>query len=562
VYRETRGNYLFPTGVDVDVEPVLRKAGGAIDSRFRVAGYGRRAMRKAFPDHWSFFLGELALYSFIVLVITGVFLTFFFRPSTAELVYHGSYAKLDGVSMSEAFASTLRISFDVRGGLLVRQIHHWAALVFIAAVAAHALRIFFTGAFRKPREVNWIIGTAMFLLACVEGFAGYSLPDDLLSGTGVRIAEGIVLSVPVAGTYLAFFLFGGQYPGAAIVPRLYIAHVLLLPGLILALVTAHVMIIWHQGHTQWPGRRQREDNEVGVPTFPLFMLKTTALFMFVFGALALLGTVAQINPIWLFGPYNPAISSNGSQPDWYFAFAEGAMRLMPGAETNIAGHTIVWGVFLPAVILPFAFFLLMGGYPFFEQWVTGDRRQHQLLDRPRNMPTRTGIGVAVVAMAADLQLAAADDIIAFHFGVPVEDLVWVFRAGFFAFPLIALALTRHVCVSLQRADRRRLRLGTRYGIATLPASDKTAGDGTGGGDSPRDSIVGYAAVTRPASEDQRALLDARRPDELIIPIPRHLVPLPTPRRAAAQLRARLNHWYLISRLEPSGQDETGEKPAR
>src|SRR6185437_5354681 len=265
---------------------------------------------------------ELALYSFIILVLTGVFLTFFFHPSEHEIVYHGSYTKLDGISMTEAYQSALNITFDVRGGLLVRQIHHWAALVFVAAIAAHALRIFFTGAFRKPRELNWVIGTTMFILAAVEGFAGYSLPDDLLSGTGLRIAERITLSVPVVGTYLAFFLFGGQYPGDSIVPRLYIAHVLLLPGLILALVTAHLMAVWRQGHSQWPGKKEREDNEVGEPMFPRFIMKTTSLFFFVFGLLALLGAVAQINPIWLFGPYNPAISSNGSQPDWYFAFIE------------------------------------------------------------------------------------------------------------------------------------------------------------------------------------------------------------------------------------------------
>lgn len=533
----------------MDVESGLRDAGGAIDDRFGAAGAGKRALNKVFPDHWSFFLGELALYSFIILLVTGVYLTFFFHPSEALGVYHGSYLKLSGVTMSEAYQSTLRISFDIRGGLLVRQIHHWAALVFIAAIAIHALRIFFTGAFRKPRELNWVIGTVMFLLASVEGFAGYSLPDDLLSGTGLRIAEGITLSIPVVGTYLSFFLFGGQFPGDSIVPRLYIAHVLLLPGLILALVTAHLMAVWHQGHTQWPGKKQRENNEVGEPMFPRFMMKTTSLFFFVFGLLALLGAVAQINPIWLFGPYNPALSSNESQPDWYFAFIEGAMRLLHGADMNFAGHTIVWGVFLPAVLLPIVFFLLMGAYPFFERWVTGDRAPHQLLDRPRNMPVRTALGVAVIAMAANLQLAAADDIIAYQFKIPVESVVWTFRVGFFVFPVVAFVLTKHVCLSLQRADRRRLRLGARYGVAALPV-DGAAADGAAARDG---ALTGYAAVSKPVSPDQRAVLETRRPDELIVRIPRHLVPLPTPRRAAAQLRARFNHLYLVSRLQQHTQ---------
>jgi ubiquinol-cytochrome c reductase cytochrome b subunit len=535
----------------LDVERRLRKAGGAVDDRFHAAEAARGALRKVFPDHWSFFLGELALYSFLILLLTGTYLAFFFKPSMAEIVYHGSYVKLDGVSMSQAYASTLNISFDVRGGLLMRQIHHWAALIFIAAIAVHALRIFFTGAFRKPRELNWVIGTGMFALAAVEGFAGYSLPDDLLSGTGLRIAEGITLSVPIVGTYVTFFLFGGSYPGMSIIPRLYIAHVLLLPGLILALVTAHLMAVWRQGHTQWAGVKQREGNETGPPMFPVFLMKTTSLFLFVFGALAALATIAQINPIWLFGPYSPVFSSNGSQPDWYFAFVEGSMRLMPAAETNFLGHTVAWDVFLPAVLMPLVFFVLMGSYPFFERWVTGDARFHHILDRPRNMPPRTALGVAVIAMAVDLELAGAQDVIAFHFNMPVEDVNWTLRGGFFVFPLAAFWVTRHVCVALQRDDRRRLRAGSVTGISVQPAAPSAAAaDGAG--------PIGYAGDGSPVPEEERARLVTRRPDELVTPIPRHLVPLPTPRRAAGQLRARLNHLYLLTRLEHAPTDRSGQ----
>ncbi len=538
----------------MDIEPRLREAGGAVDDRFHVAKAARGALRKVFPDHWSFFLGELALYSFIILLLTGTYLALFFRPDMTQIVYHGGYVKLDGLPMSEAYASTLSISFDVRGGLLMRQIHHWAALVFISAIAVHALRIFFTGAFRKPRELNWVIGTAMFALAAVEGFAGYSLPDDLLSGTGLRIAEGITLSVPIVGTYLTFFLFGGQYPGTSIIPRLYIAHVFLLPGLILALVTAHLMAVWHQGHTQWAGVKQREGNEVGPPLFPVFLLKTTSLFFFVFGLIAALATVAQINPVWLFGPYNPAISSNGSQPDWYFAFVEGSMRLMPAAETNFLGHTVAWDVFLPAVVLPLVFFALMGAYPFLERWVTGDGRFHHILDRPRNMPARTALGAAVVAMAVDLQLAGAQDVIAFHLDMPVEDVNWALRAGFFVLPLAALQVTRHVCVALQRADRRRLRAGT---VTRISVQHTAGAEGAEGGAVP----AGYAGTGSPVPEEEKARLVTCRPDELITPIPRHLIPLPTPGRAAGQLRARLNHAYLLCRLEHAPVDGAGQADA-
>src|SRR5262245_37006433 len=190
----------------------------AVDARLPARDGAGRLLRKSFPDHWSFLLGELALYSLIVLLLTGVWLTFFFRPDMGEVVYDGSYAPLRGVAMSSAFASTLDISFDVRGGLLMRQAHHWAALVFVAAIGLHLLLVFFTGAFRRPRELNWGIGVTLFVIALAEGFAGYSLPDDLLSGTGMRIAQGIMLSVPVAGTYVSMFVFGAEFPGHDVVP--------------------------------------------------------------------------------------------------------------------------------------------------------------------------------------------------------------------------------------------------------------------------------------------------------------------------------------------------------
>src|SRR5512146_742143 len=544
-------------GARVDLEKAGEKAGGAIDDRFHAAKYGRKALRKAFPDQWSFFLGELALYSFIILLRTGTYLALFFHPSEHEIIYHGPYAKLDGLSASEAYVSALNISFDVRGGLLVRQIHHWAALVFVGAIAVHALRLFFTVASRKPREINWIIGTTMFALAAAEGFAGYSLPDDMLSGTGVRIAEGIMQSIPVVGTYVVFFVFGGQYPGEDFIPRLYLVHVFLLPGLILALVTAHGMILGHQGHTQWPGKKEKEHVEVGAPMFPVFMMKTTSLFLFVFAGLAVLATVAQINPIWLFGPYNPLNVSNGSQPDWYIGFLEGALRLMPGVETDFGnpvtgGHTIMWNIFLPTVLLPILFVIGMCAYRFFERWVSGDARPHNVLDRPRYNPTRTGVGVAVITSAVVLQVAGGDDVISFHLGIAVEDLVWVLRVSFFVLPVAAYLVTRRVCVALQRADRRKLRAGHAFAIASLSPDGRQNGHVI----TPQ-AELGYAPVSHPLTEQEHERLTAHRPDELIRPIPRHLIPLPTPRRISAQVRARLNHHYLLSALEPPYKDEPG-----
>ena len=511
----------------------VRSTASGIDARFGTAKFLSRVMTKVFPDHWSFFLGELALYSFVILILTGIFLTFFFQPSMTDMIYHGAYTRLDGVHMSEAYASTLRISFDVRGGLLMRQIHHWAALVFVASISVHLMRIFFTGAFRRPREVNWLIGTVMFALAAAEGFAGYSLPDDLLSGTGVRIAEGIMLSIPVVGTYIVYFAFGGSYPGHDFIPRLYVTHVLLIPGLLAALIAAHLLSVWHQEHTQYPGKGKREDNVVGEPMYPVFQTKTTSLFLFTAGIITTLATFVQINPIWLYGPYSPAVDSAGSQPDWYIGFLEGGLRLMPNWETNVGGYTIVWNIFLPAVALPAVFFLALAVYPFFEQYVTGDLRHHHILDRPRNVPARTALGAAVIAMAVDMQLAGGDDIISYYFGIPLYLLVWVLRVGFFALPLLTFFVTRWVCLALQQRDQVTVRTGVPTGIITeLPEG-------------------GYAAVTRPLPDDELAVREAARAERLIAPTPRHIIPLPTPRRVSAQVLARLNHFYTRYQLETS-----------
>jgi ubiquinol-cytochrome c reductase cytochrome b subunit len=522
------------------VEPLLGETASAVDDRLRAAKFMRTALRKIFPDHWSFLLGELALYSFIILILTGVFLTLFFKPSMSEVVYHGTYTQLDGVHMSEAYASTLRITFDVRGGLLMRQIHHWAANLFVASIVCHLMRIFFSGAFRRPREINWLIGTTLFALAVAEGFFGYSLPDDLLSGTGVRIAQGIMLSVPVVGTYISFFVFGGQFPGDDFIPRFYIVHVLLIPGLLLALVTAHLMVLWHQEHTQWPGGKKKDSNTVGVPLYPIFMAKTGALFMFVFGTLALLASVAQINPVWLYGPYHPDQVSSFSQPDWYVAFMEGSLRLMPGVETNWLGHTLVWNVFLPAAFLPAMFFVAMYLYPFLEQWATGDRRYHHVLDRPRNATARTALGAAIVTQAVVLLLAGGDDIIAMRFDVPFEDLVWFLRVGFFVLPVVVFFLARSACLALQRRDALRLARGIPTGIIQ------------------RQSDGSYAELTEPVPAGEVTELEAVPPEALIQPVPRHIVPLPTPGRIRTQVKARLNHFYTRYEVEtPSNDGEHG-----
>ncbi|MEV6112735.1 cytochrome bc complex cytochrome b subunit [Streptomyces sp. NPDC052109] len=435
----------------------------ALDARLPVYE-GGPMLRKAFPDHWSFLLGELALYSLLVLVLTGVWLTLFFQPEMREVVYAGPYAPLRGVRMSAAFDSTLHISFDVRGGLLMRQAHHWAALVFVAAIGAHLLRIFFTGAFRRPREMNWVIGVTLFALSLAEGFAGYSLPDDLLSGTGLRIAQGIMLSIPVVGTYVAFFAFGGQYPGHDIITRLYPLHVLLLPGVLLALVAVHLMLVVYLKHTQWRGPGHTRDNAVGKPFLPQFTGSSGGLAVIVGGVLVLLAGIAQINPVWKYGPYRPDQVSTASQPDWYVGFLEGSLRLVPPWETNLAGHTLMWNVLLPAVVLPALLFLVLYAYPFVEQRLTGESwTERHLCDRPRERPVRTGLGVAGTVCYGVLLLAGGNDVIAQTFHVSVNAITWTLRVALIVAPVLAFLVTRWLCRALTAAENERLAEGVPTG---------------------------------------------------------------------------------------------------
>ncbi|WP_030182455.1 cytochrome b [Streptomyces violaceorubidus] len=500
---------------------------------------GGGLLRKAFPEHWSFLLGEIALYSFVVLLLTGVWLTLFFKPSMTEVVYDGSHEPLLGMSMSEAYRSTLDISFDVRGGLLIRQVHHWSSLVFLSAIGVHLLRIFFTGAFRRPREVNWLIGVTLFVLALAEGFAGYSLPDDLLSGTGLRIAQGIMLSLPVVGTYISMFVFGGEYPGHDIVPRLYSVHILLLPALLVALVTAHLILVFYLKHTHWAGRGRTERNAVGKPMFPQFMTNSTGLFFMVFGLLTVLAAVAEINPIWTYGPYRPDVVSTGSQPDWYVGFLEGSLRLMPPFETAVAGHTVMWNVLVPAVLLPGALFTVLYAYPFFERWVTGDHEEHHLCDRPRDRPVRTGLGVAAIVFYGVLLLAGGNDILAHTFHVSLNLLTWIFRVALVLAPPLAFVVTKRVCLALQERDRERLTEGEETG----EVHQSLAG--------------GYAESHAPLDPEERHVLRAARRQ------PEPLTPSAKEGDAphVGRLRATLSEWYYGDRVE-AGEPEPERLPER
>ncbi len=420
-----------------------------LDDRLGVAKGGRSFLDKVFPDHWSFMLGEITLYSFVILLVTGVFLTLYYVPSQALVTYRGTYLPLYGMKVTEAYASSVNLSFAVRAGLLMRQMHHWSADIFIGSAVVHLARVFFTGAFRKPRELNWTIGVTLLTLAIVNGFLGYSLPDDLVSGTGIRIAYSILLSVPLVGTYLAFFIFGGNFPGTDIIPRFFILHVLIVPGIMIALVSMHMVLLVRQKHTQFRGPGRSEDNVVGAPMFPVFMAKTTGYLLLITGVTALLSAFAQINPIWQFGPYEASRISYAVQPDWYMGFLDGALRIFPAWSFHSFGYTIPLEVTIPAVIFPGLVFGLAYAWPALERIVTKDHASHNLLDRPSQRPKRTAAGAAVFAALFMLFVASSTDVIANFFHVSLNTVLWSMRVLVLISPFVAYPIAYFIAKEMQ-----------------------------------------------------------------------------------------------------------------
>jgi len=508
--------------------------GNFLDERVGASKVTKAFARKVFPDHWSFMLGEIALYSFIILLLTGTFLTFFYIPSTGVTTYTGPYATLHGQQVSEAFASTMKLSFEVRGGLLMRQIHHWSALIFVVSIIVHMFRIFFTGAFRKPRELNWTIGVVLALLAVFEGFLGYSLPDDLLSGNGLRIASGIILAIPVVGSYVSFFLFGGEFPGEAFIPRIFTIHVLLLPAIMLGLITFHLILVVVHKHTQYPGPGRTNDNVVGYPLFPIYTAKAGGFFFIVFGVTALMAAFFTINPIWLYGSYDPSPIGAGAQPDFYMGFLDGAVRLMPGfTEIHAFGYTLSLNIAIPTLILPGLLTTVAALYPWIESWATGDKREHHLLDRPRNVPTRTGLGMMALTFYVLLWISGGNDIIATHMHLSINDITYTLRALVFILPPLVYVVTKRICLGLQRKDREKVLHGRETGRVFRTEDGEVF------------------ELHAPLSAEDRWLLvqyDNHRPAELLPSTDGSGVRRPGGRLDA--VRRRVSRFYFEDRVEP------------
>ncbi|GAA1695079.1 cytochrome bc complex cytochrome b subunit [Microbacterium sediminicola] len=532
-----------PTEAAKDEKPLggrfVAGAANYIDERTSLSGLVKELGRKIFPDHWSFMLGEIALWSFVVVLLSGTFLTFFFQASMVPTHYDGAYVPMRGIEMSAALDSTLRISFDIRGGLLVRQIHHWAALVFVAGIGVHMLRVFFTGAFRKPRELNWVIGFVLFVLAMGEGFTGYSLPDDLLSGNGLRIIDGMIKGFPIIGTWTSFLLFGGEFPGDQIVGRLYTLHILLLPAILVALLAAHLVLMIVNKHTQFAGPARTNTNVVGYPMLPVYASKMGGFFFLVFGVIVLIASLFTINPIWNYGPYDPSPVSAGTQPDWYIGFADGALRLVPPhLESVFWDRTWSWNIIIPVAVLV-VFIIIVAIYPFIEAWISGDKREHHIAQRPRNAATRTAIGAAGVTFYAVLWAAASSDIIATHFWVTMEGVIHTLQALLFVGPVIAYFVTKRIAIALQKKDREIALHGYESGrIVRLPGGE-------------------FIEVHQPVDEYERwKLVDYETNEPLVVrPNSRGQIPW------HENFRAALSRWFFEDRLAPVTQAELDEAVA-
>ncbi len=426
-----------------------------LDERTGSAPLAKKALRYVFPDHWSFLLGEVALYCFILLVVTGVYLTLFFDDSTAQTVYHGPYKPLDGATMSLAYASVLHLSFQVKAGLLMRQTHHWAANVFVAAIVLHLLRVFFTGAFRKPRDLTYLLGVAMLFIALLEGYLGYSLVDDLLSGMGLAIGYSVALATPVIGGNLGLLLWGAPFPGStSFWPRMYIAHVLLIPLLLGGLLAVHLVLVASRHHTQFKETPQTTETQiVGVPAFPGQAPRSLGLMFGTWATLFLLGGLVQINPVWLWGPYHVGDSTNGAQPDWYLGWLIGALRLVPGFDITIAGYTVVPGPFWGGALFPLVVLLVLVLWPWAERKITGDDGFHNLLQRPRDNPWRTALGAAFVTWVFVIFVSGSADRVTVWLGIDYANQIWFYRVLVWVAPVVVFFVTRRVCRELVAGEQ-------------------------------------------------------------------------------------------------------------
>lgn len=432
------------------MRPRLARMLEVIDARVGIRGPARTVANKVFPSNWSFLLGEVALFSLVILVLTGVFLTFFYRPNVEMVVYAGNNPVFAGRELPAAFESIVRLSSDVNGGLLFRRLHRGASHLFIATVVLHMLRILFTGAFRQPREVNYFIGIALLTLVFGAGFTGYSLPYDSLAGTGLRIAYSELLSLPLIGDQVAFWVFGGAFPTGDVIPRFFVLHVLLIPAAIVGAVSVHLLLVYRQQHTQFP--RLGIDGHklvVGKPLWPLQFAESTTLLLWVGGLLSAAAVLIPWSDVTLLGPYVPGEVGNNAQPDWFMFWLEGMLRIFPPLEFGIPGFIVISGPFVAGILLPGLIFAVLIVYPFVEKRVYRLEGEWHVLQNPLEIPLRAGVMLGFFSFLLILSAAATNDILSRMFGIPVEVITWFFRFTVIVVPIL-------LGVGIARYSRRRL----------------------------------------------------------------------------------------------------------
>ena len=477
-----------------------------MDERTRARAVFAHLRGRVTPERWTGLLWQVVVHSFVVVAITGVFLMFFYDPSSTPVVYDGSYQPLQGVEMSRALESTLQLSFDVRGGLLVRQLHNWGSSLMIAALIVHILSVFFTGAFRKPRELTWVALFLILFVAMATGLTGSVLPDDLLSSNSLAVLDGVLKSIPFVGAWLSALIFQGSFPSGAI-STFYPLHVIVLPAVLAALILF-----------------------VGVRGL---LARAGGMFFIVVGLLTAISALVTVNPVATYGPADPGNASAGSGAVWYLAFLDGAQRLVPsGWEFEWLDRTWTLSVLVPVTIS--GLFLFAGLlYPFAEGWITNDKRMHLVPDRLRNMPTRTAIGVAAMVFYGVLWAAAGSDVIALTFRLTGEGVILTLQLLLLAGPPLAFILTKRVCLALQRKDRDIALHGFETGrIVRLPGGE-------------------YLEVHQEVSAAER-----RRLTEFESPEPSMIRPHSDGRiRVQDRLRAVLSRWMYADRLSPIGQRE-------
>ncbi len=424
-----------------------------VDERLGAARGLRFLMDYVFPDHWSFLLGEIALYSFVVLIATGTFLALFFNADTTQVVYHGATGRSTVRTSRALTPRRLHISFDVSGGLLIRQAHHWAALVFVAAITLHLLRIVFTGAFRKPRDINYFIGVTLLGARDPRGVRRLlaARRPALWDGTRDRLGGRDVDPLdrrPARHRSVGRAVPGVERVRVAAVHRARVRHPRdprradrRAPG------DHHAPAPLAVPRTRPPrGQRGRHSDVAGLRAALTRPVRRRR------GVLVLMGGLIQINPVWLWGPYHPYIGTNGAQPDWYLGWLIGALRIMPNLEIHLFGHTLVPNPFFGGVLFPAIVFGLLYALPWLDRRFVSTATAAATTCSSARATTRarSALAAAVLSAVAVVFAAGSADRLFFQFGFGYEGAIWFFRGAFLVVPVVVYMLTKRVCVELAR----------------------------------------------------------------------------------------------------------------